>query len=53
MQPRNVSISKVRCRQVNSLNITEALDSVFTDQLPHSATGKVSKARLRETRATP
>ena len=24
---------------------------VFTDQLPHSATGKVSKARLRETRA--
>jgi long-chain acyl-CoA synthetase len=26
---------------------------VFVDELPHSATGKVSKARLREARATP
>jgi long-chain acyl-CoA synthetase len=26
---------------------------VFVDQLPHTATGKVSKARLRETRANP
>jgi long-chain acyl-CoA synthetase len=26
---------------------------VFVDELPHSATGKVSKGRLRETRAAP